>query len=58
VRGKEKTGERQDFLESRVIEALGGLVPANSIRRVAPTLEDAFVLFSESDDEARSETAA
>ena len=52
VRGKEKTGEKEDFLEGRVIDALHGLVPAENIRRVAPTLEDAFVLFSEGDDEA------
>jgi ABC-2 type transport system ATP-binding protein len=47
VRGREKIGEREDFLEGRVIDALRGLAPAESIRRVAPTLEDAFVLFSE-----------
>ncbi len=52
VRGKEKTGEKEDFLEGRVIDALHGQVPAENIRRVAPTLEDAFVLFSEGDDEA------
>jgi ABC-2 type transport system ATP-binding protein len=50
VRGKEKTREREDFLEGRVAEALKGLVPANNIRRVGPTLEDAFVLFSEHQD--------
>ena len=58
VRGKAETGESKTFLESRVAEALKGIVSADSIRRVAPTLEDAFVLFSEGDDEARSETAA
>jgi ABC-2 type transport system ATP-binding protein len=52
VRGREKTGEESDFLEGRVTEALVGLVPAENIRRVAPTLEDAFVLFSEHDTEA------
>jgi ABC-2 type transport system ATP-binding protein len=52
VRGKEKTGEKRDFLEGRVIEALRGLVPAENIRRVAPTLEDAFVLYSENGHEA------
>jgi ABC-2 type transport system ATP-binding protein len=55
VRGREKTGEPGrpgDFLEGRVSEALAGLVPADNIRRVAPTLEDAFVLFSENGDEA------
>ena len=54
VRGKEeKNGrrEREDFLESRVVEALKGVVPAENIRRVAPTLEDAFVLFSEGKDQ-------
>jgi hypothetical protein len=30
-----------------VAEALKGIVSADSVRRVAPTLEDAFVLFSE-----------
>ncbi len=35
-----------------MIEALRGLVPADKVRRVAPTLEDAFVLFSEGHDEA------
>jgi ABC-2 type transport system ATP-binding protein len=49
---KEKTG---DFLESRVAQALKGLVPAEDIRRVEPSLEDAFVLFSENDE---SEAAA
>ena len=44
VRGREKTG---DFLEKRISEALSGLVAPGSVRRVAPTLEDAFVLFSE-----------
>jgi len=55
VRGREKTGEPGrpgDFLEGRVSEALAGLVPADNIRRVAPTLEDAFVLFSENGDES------
>ncbi len=47
VRGREKTG---DFLEGRVAEALKGLVPAENIRRVQPTLEDAFVLFSEREE--------
>ena len=53
VRGREeKRREREDFLEGRVIDALRGIVPADDIRRVAPTLEDAFVLFSEGHDEA------
>jgi ABC-2 type transport system ATP-binding protein len=55
VRGREKTGgpgEPGIFLEGRVAQALAGLVPPDNIRRVAPTLEDAFVLFSEGDDEA------
>ncbi len=49
VRGREEEekNQREDFLESRVVEALEGIVPANKVRRVAPTLEDAFVLFSE-----------
>ncbi len=54
VRGREEKREegREDFLEGRVIEALRGVVPAENIRRVAPNLEDAFVLFSEHDTEA------
>jgi ABC-2 type transport system ATP-binding protein len=48
VRGREKT---EDFLEGRVAAALKGIVSADSIRRVAPTLEDAFVLFSENGEE-------
>jgi ABC-2 type transport system ATP-binding protein len=58
VRGREgagepgKPGEPGIFLEGRVAEALKGIVPADSIRRVAPTLEDAFVLYSENGDEA------
>jgi ABC-2 type transport system ATP-binding protein len=55
VRGKENTG---DFLEGRIVEALKGIVAAESIRLVAPTLEDAFVLFSEADDESPGEHAA
>ncbi|HEX7614746.1 MAG TPA: ABC transporter ATP-binding protein [Thermoanaerobaculia bacterium] len=48
VRGRErKSGEKEDFLEGKVIDALRGLVSADKVRRVAPTLEDAFVLFSE-----------
>ena len=61
VRGREKTGEPGkpgDFLEGRVTEALKGLVPADSIRRVPPTLEDAFVLFSENDEDGKNEAAA
>ncbi|MFI5197857.1 MAG: ABC transporter ATP-binding protein [Thermoanaerobaculia bacterium] len=53
VRGKEKTGDAGEpgiFFEGRVAEALKGLVPAENIRRVGPTLEDAFVLFSEHQD--------
>jgi ABC-2 type transport system ATP-binding protein len=52
VRGREaKRGDqREDFLEGRVGEALAGLVPVDNVRRVAPTLEDAFVLFSEGND--------
>ena len=46
-RRKEKTG---DFLEGKLREALAGLVPAEDIRRVQPSLEDAFVLFSEDDE--------
>jgi ABC-2 type transport system ATP-binding protein len=57
VRGKEKTGESKIFLESRVAEALKGIVPTENIRRVEPTLEDAFVLFSENDD-GKNEAAA
>ncbi len=57
VRGREEKEKTGDFLEGRVAEALKGIVPAESIRRVAPSLEDAFVLFSE-DDEASSEDAA
>jgi ABC-2 type transport system ATP-binding protein len=44
---KEKTG---DFLEGKLREALAGLVGAEDIRRIQPSLEDAFVLFSESDE--------
>jgi ABC-2 type transport system ATP-binding protein len=59
VRGKEdKKGEREDLLEGRVIDALRGIVPADTVRRVQPTLEDAFVLFSEGDSSEPSETAA
>jgi ABC-2 type transport system ATP-binding protein len=52
VRGREaKRGDqREDFLEGRVGEALAGLVPVDNVRLVAPTLEDAFVLFSEGND--------
>jgi ABC-2 type transport system ATP-binding protein len=57
VRGREEKEKTGDFLEGRVAEALKGIVPVESIRRVAPSLEDAFVLFSE-DDEASSEDAA
>ena len=64
VRGKEEErkkgepGEPGIFLEGKVVEALEGIVPADAIRRVAPTLEDAFVLFSEDDDEGKNEAAA
>jgi len=44
ARGKENTG---DFIEREIAKALEGLVPADSIRRVSPTLEDVFVLRSE-----------
>jgi ABC-2 type transport system ATP-binding protein len=57
VRGREEKEKTGDFLEGRVAEALKGIVPVESIRRVAPSLEDAFVLFSE-DDETSSEDAA
>lgn len=52
VRGREgrDKNQREDFLEGRVVEALKGVVGAENIRRVAPTLEDAFVLFSEGND--------
>ena len=52
VRGKEGTGKREDFLEGRVAEALKGIVPAENIQRAEPTLEDAFVLYSENGEEA------
>ena len=61
VRGREeKKGKREeeDFFEGIVAEALKGIVPAENIRRVAPTLEDAFVLFSEGHEAARKESAA
>jgi ABC-2 type transport system ATP-binding protein len=59
VRGRqEEKGEREDFLEGRVVEALKGIVPADKVRRVAPTLEDAFVLFSEADETEESGVAA
>jgi ABC-2 type transport system ATP-binding protein len=51
AREEKREDQREDFLEGRVVEALSGLVPADNIRRVAPTLEDAFVLFSEGNDE-------
>jgi len=44
ARGKENTG---DLIEGEIAEALEGLVPPDSIRRVPPTLEDVFVLRSE-----------
>jgi ABC-2 type transport system ATP-binding protein len=56
VRGNKESrepGERGEpgiFLESKVVEALAGIVAAENIRRVVPTLEDAFVLFSERDE--------
>jgi len=57
VRGKEKTGASRDSgdsFEKRVTEALAGIVPPDSIRRVSPTLEDSFVLFSERDNDAEA----
>jgi ABC-2 type transport system ATP-binding protein len=48
VRGRGE--KREESLEGRVAEVLAGLVGADNIRRVAPTLEDAFVLFSEEHD--------
>ena len=53
VRGKEKETDKEKtggFLEGRLREALAGLVPAEDIRRVEPSLEDAFVLFSEAEE--------
>jgi len=50
--GEGSRGEEKSFLESRVVDALAGIVPADKVRRVAPTLEDAFVLFSEHNGEA------
>ncbi|MGZ5381742.1 MAG: ABC transporter ATP-binding protein, partial [Thermoanaerobaculia bacterium] len=58
VRGREEKEKTGDFLENRVAEALEGLVTADEIRRVQPTLEDAFVLFSEDDKNSKSEAAA
>jgi ABC-2 type transport system ATP-binding protein len=44
ARGRENTG---DLIEREIAKALEGLVPAESIRRVSPSLEDVFVLRSE-----------
>ena len=52
---KEKTG---DFLESKLREALAGIVEAGDIRRVEPSLEDAFVLFSEAEEPEEKGAAA
>ena len=52
VRGREKEIDKKrtgDFLEGKLREALAGIVPAEDIRRVQPSLEDAFVLFSEAE---------
>jgi ABC-2 type transport system ATP-binding protein len=44
ARGREATG---DSFEREVRKALEGLVPADAVRRVPPTLEDVFVLSGE-----------
>jgi ABC-2 type transport system ATP-binding protein len=49
VRGRQEEEKTGDFLEGKLREALAGIVPADDIRRVQPSLEDAFVLFSEAE---------
>jgi ABC-2 type transport system ATP-binding protein len=44
ARGKEETGS---FFEREIRRSLEGLVPADAVRRVPPTLEDVFVLSGE-----------
>jgi ABC-2 type transport system ATP-binding protein len=48
VRGKETTGGTTGgFFEGEIQRALSGLVQADAIRRVSPSLEDVFVLAGE-----------
>ena len=49
VRGKSTTG---DSLESEIQKALSGLVRADEVRRVSPSLEDVFVLAGEEEGPA------
>ena len=44
ARGREGTG---DFFEGEIRKALEGIVAADAVRRVSPTLEDVFVLSGE-----------
>jgi ABC-2 type transport system ATP-binding protein len=44
ARGRENAG---DLFERKIVEALEGLVPAEDVRSIPPSLEDVFVLRSE-----------